>query len=98
MTQQPHDHTTRFPDPLHMKAGLEERAFVHFVLSQGNRLEMVGTKSSGSEVKGSLDCDSKNKQGLSRRPSVPCGDPQAGPCTHVSEWNGPGLKGSLACS
>lgn len=40
-----------FADPLGMKAGLEERAFVHFVLSQDDRLRMVGTNSSRSEVR-----------------------------------------------
>lgn len=41
-----------FTDPWSMQAGPEERAFVHFVLSQDDRPRMVGTNSSRSEVRG----------------------------------------------
>lgn len=41
-----------FTDPWSMQAGPEERAFVHFVLSQDDRPRMAGTNSSRSEVRG----------------------------------------------
>lgn len=82
-----------FTDPLSMKAGLEERPFIHFVLSQGNRLGMVGTNSSGSEVRGQTALWRRKQTSPLRGALGAMRGPTGGACTGISGWDAPGCEG-----